>query len=217
MNPTTWTLEQKTHSLTTAIEFIVEASKRGNLEEVQSLWKLIGAKFPAPDLTDEMDLKTLPISWAAAGGHVEVVKYLIPLSEFDHNNPALINACAKGYMECVRILLPHYLPQYLSVALIEAAYENHDNCVHELLAWNPPNIDDAYEVCLIWASANKNKQLLECFYTRCNPERALEISEWWDQEHSNMLVQYHSPEGQQQRLNDALTHNNLLDKKKAKI
>lgn len=211
-----WTLQDKTHSLKTAMDFIAAASQRGDLEEVQSLWNLVDAKFPTRDAAVEAQLKTIPITVAARQGHTHVVNHLISLSTLDNTNDALNSAARNGHLECLRVLAPHYPISMLSVALTEAACTNHVDCVHELLAMNPPNIHDDYEVCLIWASANKNKPLLEYFYSRCNPDRALEISEWWEEDELEMLVHYHSPEGQNERLNENLT-SNAADKKKAKI
>lgn len=210
-----WTLQDKTHSLKTAMDFIAAASQRGDLEEVQSLWNLVDAKFPTRDAAVEARLKTIPITVAAAQGHAHVVNHLISLSTFDNTNDALNSAARNGHLACLRLLAPHYPTSMLSVALTEAACTNHVDCVHELLAMNPPNIDDDYEVCLIWASSNKNKQLLEYFYTHCNPDRALEISEWWEDEELEMLVHYHSPEGQRERLEDIV--NSSVDKRKSKI
>lgn len=202
--PKTWTLEQKTHSLESAIDFIVSASAHGDIDELKDLWATVVEKFPCMDTVEEEDLKTRPLQHAAAAGHLAVVNHLIPLSAFNPKSDALNCATRNGHLECLQALAPHYPPAMLSVALTEAACANHVECVMALLKMDPPNIDDDYEVCLIWASANKNKQLLEYFYIRCNPDRALEISDWWEDEDLEMLVHYHSPEGQRQRLKEKI-------------
>jgi hypothetical protein len=163
-----------------------------------------------------MELRTIPIAGAAAQGHLHVVNHLIPLSVFNGTNDALNSAARNGHLECLQALIPHCSTSMLSVALTEAACANHVECVMELLKTNPPNLDDDYEVCLIWASANKNTQLLEYFYTRCDPERALVIGpEWWEDEDLEMLMDYHSPEGQRERLEHVV--GSAMDKRKSKI
>lgn len=211
----TWTLQQKTHSLKTAVDFIAAASQRGDLDEVKDLYALIAPTFDTMGTRDARRLQHMPLEAAAAQGHVEVVEYLIPLSVFDGTNHALNNAARNGHLNCIQLLASHYPTNMLSVALTEAACANHVDCVMELLKMNPPNWDDDYEVCLIWASANKNQQLLEYFYTRCNPDRALEISDWWEDEELEMLAHYHSPEGQRERLENIVKSS--VDKRKSKI
>ena len=157
MNTTdNWTIEQKTESLRSSIDFIVSASAYGDMEKLKDLWATVVAKFSCMDTVDEEDLKTRPLQHAATAGRLAVVNYLIPLSVFNSNSDALNSAARNGHLECLQALAPHYPPAMLSVALTEAACANHVECVMELLKMDPPNIDDDYEVCLIWASCATN-------------------------------------------------------------
>lgn len=202
-------LDQKTHLLKHFIDLIGATCNSGDLEKVQSLQKMIVEYFSPLDDANEWILKHMPLGNAAFYGHLHLVKYLIPLSVFDDKSDALNSAARNGHVECLQALIPYYPPHMISIALTEAVCTNHVNCVTELLKHNPPNSQNTYEICLIWASAQKNMELLEYFYTCCNPSVALDIIEtqinqygegWWSDEQVEMLKHYHSSEAQKRRL-----------------
>jgi len=203
-----WTLEQKTPSLDIAVNFLTTASLNGNLQEVKDLHALIVQKFDTTvDTQDVRRLQHTPLEWAAEKGHYEVVDYLIPLSVFDHRNTALNKAAQNGHTVCVHALIPHYSPEALSDAMADAVYKNQWDAADMLLAFDPPNIHNEYELCLIWSSAHNNLAFLKRFYALCNPERALQMmreseerGHGWSDEETELLRQYHSPQAQRERL-----------------
>lgn len=221
-----WTLEQKTKTLEIAVNFLTNASVNGNLQEVKDLYTMIVQKFDTTvDTREGRRLKHSPLELAAEKGHHEIVDYLIPLSVFDYKNEALNKAAKKGHILCAQALIPHCPPEQLSDAMLNAVFTKHWAVADMLLALDPPHsVNNEYELCLIWSSVHRNPQFLSEFYTRCNPERAMErIKEaeergnGWSEDEIRMLVDYHSPEGQRQRL---VQHVDLAEKhsaRKAKI
>lgn len=219
-------LEQKTSLLKHFIDFIGVTCDSGDLEKLQSLQKMIVEHFYPLDDANERILKHMPLRNAAFYGHLHLVKYLIPLSVFDDKSDALNSAARNGHVECLQALIPYYQPHMLSIALTEAVCTNHVNCVTELLKHNPPNFQNTYEICLIWASARKNMELLEYFYTCCNPSLALDIIEkdtnqygeaWWNNEQLEMLQHYHSSEAQRERLEESVGNVSTQRDRKAKM
>ena len=204
-----WTLEQKTQSFEIAVNFLTTASLNGNLQEVKDLHTVIAQKFDTTgDTREGRRLKHSPLEWAAEKGHHEIVDYLIPLSVFDRKNKALNKAAEKGHTLCAQALIPHCPPEQLSDAMLDAVYTKHWAVADMLLALDPPlSVNNEYELCLIWSSAYRNPQFLSEFYTRCNPQRAMELikeveerGNGWSEDEIRMLVDYHSPEGQRHRL-----------------
>lgn len=209
-------LKHTTHSLDTAIGLMLSASRSGDLNEVHALWTMV-EQLDVLGSDNKWRFETNPLAVAVNAGHIAVVDYLLSLGVFTPNEDILNSAAVYGNLECLRALIPHHSPAALSVALTEAVCANHVKCVHELLAMDPPNTDEAYEVCLIWASARKNMPLLEYFYNHCNPERALDIGMgWWQDEQLELLRLYHNPEAQRERLEQQVGES-AGDKRKAKI
>lgn len=115
-------------------QHLLDASDQGNTAEVQ---RLISISDPA--------LNNEALRRAAAHGHVECVKMLIPVSNPKHNDSSALQwAAANGYVACVKELIPVSEPKtHNNEALVAAAFYGHHECVD--LLFDVCNPEDALE------------------------------------------------------------------------
>lgn len=218
-----WTLEQKTQSLEIAINFITNASVKGNLSELQQLCGVVLERFD-PDSREFRRLKKEPLEWAAEYGRTRCLQYLLATHLFDRVDRALQNAAKKGYWDCMEALIPFATPKGIGAAMSVAAYQTHWTCVRRILPFVDPTDSENFELCLAWSSAHKHQHFVAAFYTRCNPEVVLENarnegygSPRWTAEEMQMLAEYHSPKKQRERLNECVGPSPIQSDRKAKM
>ena len=211
------TLEQKMQSLETATNFITSACMEGNLENVRTLYAATVERFDlTSDSIEVRRLKTYSLEKAAEYGRTRCLQYLLSLDHFGPTDKtvetaaakALEKAATKGYWDCMEVLIPHAPAKSLGKAMTMAAYTNHWTCVQHILPLVDPTDQENFEVCLLWSSAHKQPQFLAEFYSRCNPEAALEYARGnhpgleprWTEDEMQMLVEYHGSLAQRERL-----------------
>lgn len=114
------------------IHELVRRAKNGDHEGVA----IILGRRAHPRLSDSE-----PLCWAAAEGHVECVKLLIPVSDPKaRDSLALSMAADQGHVECVKLLMPVSDPTAEnSIALRSAAQNGHAECVAALLTASDAN------------------------------------------------------------------------------
>lgn len=113
------------------VDLLVVAAKEGNSVLVGDLLATVDAR----------DNDSAALRWAAAGGHVECVTLLLPVSEPAANDSqALVWAAMAGSTECVRVLLPFCEVEEDKIrAISSAVVHGRFECVELLYDWCDPN------------------------------------------------------------------------------
>lgn len=123
---------------------LVVAARTGQADDVARL------------ITPSYSLNSYALEKAAANGHTECVKLLIPVSETDQDDSqALQIAAQNGHTECVKLLIP-VSDMNECTALRGAAMNGHSECV--ALLKDVSNLQ-ANKEALVWAVGNNH---IEC-------------------------------------------------------
>ena len=140
-------------------ELLLEAAKKGDINEVQRL-------IP---ISDPKHKNSVAFREACENGHFECVKALIPVS--DGYNFAMNEAARNNKVECVKLLLP--LSDHHESALHAAAGNNHIECVKLLL---PGSKDVSRQLCM--AIQNHHNECAQLILSDCLQKDTSYMKEW---------------------------------------
>lgn len=207
------------------LEAIKTAAKNGALNALQELHTQLMAQhggFIENPNAREL-LQTQPIAEAAAGNHIDCVRFLLPWSDLQSPwNRALHRAVEHGHGECVELLLPHSCEQVIGESLTEGAYRQQWKCAAIIFdSLDAQFFEDYHEdLCttLLWASQYQQFDFLHRLYPLCNIEYALEYAQnRWDEHDLVALIEHHTSVQQNARLSAEVSSTCVGCQRKSKM
>lgn len=204
------------------LEAIKTAAQNGELNTLQELHTQLMAQhsgFIENPNAREL-LQTQPIAEAAAGNHIDCVRFLLPWSDLQGSwNRALHSAVEHGHSECVKLLLPHSCEKSISEALVESAYHQQWKCADIIF----DSLDTQFfheDLCttLLWASEYQQFDFLHRLYPVCDIDHVLEYARGrWDEHELLALTEYHTSVQQNARLSAEVSSTCVGYRRKSKM
>lgn len=147
--------------------------------------------------------ETMALLSAAQKGYIDIVQYLIPLSDQKQATHGLMQASQQGHIEIVKLLLPLSDPLAFQSMALHVAIEGEHIEIIKLLA-PVSNCNGVYSHFLRGAVKNKQYEIIEILIPECDCDFALSLLEGEEKVYLQECIDHLQTEPVRQRLTQAI-------------